>query len=144
MDACPVLCTSFEPTPLETSHVLDSVRAAFRLLGRASPEYTAWCDGSLTDLVPVRGNAAQSMSSSRPEAPGQLAVSLPARPTMLGELLVHESSHEMFHLACEIEAPDDGSDAVLYWSPVRKTGRPIDRILLAHHAFINILLYFRR
>jgi HEXXH motif-containing protein len=143
MDACPVLCTSFEPTPLETSHVLDSLQAAFQLL-RRSREYASWCDGSLTDLVPVRGNVTQSMSSSRPEAPGQLAVSLPAHPTMLGELLVHESSHEMFHLANEIEAADDGSDTELYWSPVRKMGRPIDRILLAHHAFINILLYFRR
>jgi HEXXH motif-containing protein len=38
---------------------------------------------------------------------------------------------------------DDGSDPALYYSPIRHTGRPIRWILIAYHAFANVLLFYR-
>jgi HEXXH motif-containing protein len=58
-------------------------------------------------------------------------------------MLVHEASHQYFHIARRLEAVHDGSDDRLFHSPVKGIGRPIDAILLAFHAFGNVVLFYR-
>ena len=58
-------------------------------------------------------------------------------------MLVHESSHQYFYVLQHFGSIADGSDTELYYSPVKRTGRPVTAILLAYHAFANVLLYYR-
>ena len=39
---------------------------------------------------------------------------------------------------------DDGSDTELYFSPAKQCGRPIHYILIAYHAFANVLIFSQR
>ena len=58
-------------------------------------------------------------------------------------MLVHECSHQYYHLLTRLGPVDDGSDTTLAYSPVKNTGRPISMILLAYHAFANVELFYR-
>jgi HEXXH motif-containing protein len=73
---------------------------------------------------------------------GVIHVSASPSVPAIAELLVHEASHQYFHLLCLLEAFDDGSDANLYYSPAVRTDRPLERIGVAYHAFANILLFY--
>ena len=73
---------------------------------------------------------------------GQIAISAPASPIAIAELLVHECSHQYFHLAEEFGPIQDPEDKTAYWSPVAKRYRPIGRILCAMHAFANLELFY--
>lgn len=53
--------------------------------------------------------------------------------------LVPESSHQYFYLLEKIGAIDDGSDQQLYYSPATRVDRPISRLPMAFHAFVNVL-----
>ena len=64
-----------------------------------------------------------------------------AAPIILAENLVHEASHQYVHLMTRIEVLDDGSDHTLYFSPVTGRERPLAAILVAYHAFANVLLF---
>src|SRR6266852_5178334 len=58
-------------------------------------------------------------------------------------MLVHEATHLYFHLLCSVGNVDDSSDSTLYYSPIKRQGRPIRAILLAYHAFANVVLFYR-
>ena len=58
-------------------------------------------------------------------------------------MLVHEASHQYFYAAQRFEAVSDADDRKLYYSPVKGTDRPIDKILLAFHAFANVGLFYK-
>jgi HEXXH motif-containing protein len=143
LSASPVLATASPFAVLPASDVAQQLERGWALVEEVSPRYAGWCRDVLSEVVPIEGGETFSMSASSRESPGQIALSIPASPSVIAELLVHECSHENLTLALEHGPLDDGSDTTLYWSPVKRTGRPIDRILLAHHAFINILCFQR-
>jgi HEXXH motif-containing protein len=58
-------------------------------------------------------------------------------------MFVHEASHQYFHIIRRVDTVHDHSDTRLYYSPVKGEGRPIDAILLAFHAFANVVLFYR-
>jgi HEXXH motif-containing protein len=143
VSASPVLASASPLAVLPGREVAQQLERGWALVVQTSARYAAWCRDVLSEIVPIQGGETFSMSASCRESPGQIAVSIPASPAVLAELFVHECSHENLSLAIEHGPLDDGSDTTLYWSPVKRTGRPIDRILLAHHAFINILCFQR-
>ena len=61
----------------------------------------------------------------------------------LAEMLVHEATHQYMYILCRLGDIDDGSDPKLYYSPVRRMERPLWAIVLAYHAFANVLLLYR-
>jgi HEXXH motif-containing protein len=71
-------------------------------------------------------------------------ISFPALSVRVAEGLIHESSHPLFHFALLDTLFANGQDQRLYYSPYRRADRPIDRILLAFHAFANVALFYRR
>lgn len=133
----------FALSPLPIDHIVAPLREAWRLIETASPATFRWCGRVATDVVALAGDAGTSRSGSNRDAPGQLALSVPASPLTLAELFVHECSHQYFHLAEELGSVDDGSDRRLYWSPLTRSERPLDRILIAHHAVANIIRFYR-
>jgi HEXXH motif-containing protein len=133
----------FALSPLPIDHIVAPLREAWRLIEAASLETSQWCGRVATDVIALAGDTGTSFSGSNREAPGQLALSVPASPLTLAELFVHECSHQYFHLAEELGPVDDGSDNGLYWSPLTRSERPLDRILIAHHAVANIIRFYR-
>jgi HEXXH motif-containing protein len=143
VDAYASIHVPFALSPLPIDDIVAPLRDAWRLIERASPETFQWCGRVVTDVIALAGDAGTSRSGSNRDAPGQLALSVPASPLTLAELFVHECSHQYFHLAEELGPVDDGSDSRLYWSPLTRSERPLDRILIAHHAVANIIRFYR-
>ena len=83
------------------------------------------------------------MSSSFELHPGVVALSHASPAIALADALVHEASHQHFYILGQLGPVHDGSDIQLYYSPARGADRPIDKILLAYHAFGNVLLFSR-
>ncbi|MBX3229814.1 MAG: hypothetical protein KIT84_05725 [Labilithrix sp.] len=134
----------FEPSPLETPKLVKETTELGAFLAAAAPEHLGWIQEVTCDLVPVCARDNLLLSGTCPQFPGRIAATFPLSPVALGELLVHEASHLHLGLAGELATLDDGSDPDLYYSPARKTGRPIDKILLAFHAWANICVFYEK
>jgi HEXXH motif-containing protein len=132
-----------EPCLVEPEDIVRSVRAAAAMLRRAAPPYWPWVRRVVRGIIPIGGSDAMLRSGSSATRPGLIGVSFPASPAAIAEMLVHEASHQYFHLLARLQRPDDGTDPQLYYSPVKRTGRPIRAILVAYHAFANVLLFYR-
>ncbi len=59
-------------------------------------------------------------------------------------MLIHEVTHQYYYLLTRVGQVEDGTDSNLYFSPAKQCGRPIYFILIAYHAFANVLLFSRR
>lgn len=116
---------------------------ALALIRRHAPVYLPWVDRVIRGVIPVHSTLSTIRSGSDFNRPGVIHLSFPARTFALAEMFVHEASHQYFQIAYRLSDLHDGSDRTLYYSPVRRTGRPIDKILLAYHAFANVLLFYR-
>jgi len=131
------------PCDVPAAEIVASIRSAVAILRRAAPAYWPWVRRVLRGVIPVGGSNLVIRSSSSSDRPGLIGISFPAPPIAIAEMLVHESSHQYFHLLSRLQQPDDGTDTTLYYSPVRRTGRPLRGILVAYHAFANVLLFYR-
>ena len=117
---------------------------AHAILARGSPEYLKWVEDSLSAVVPVESPAENALQSfSLTGFNGVVFVSFPSPPVKIAEMLVHECSHQYFHFGLLDTLFSNGMDKSLYWSPYVAKDRPIDRILIAFHAFANIVLFYR-
>jgi HEXXH motif-containing protein len=123
---------------------MDLCRDAVELLRGCAPEYLAWTARVLRAVIPLAAPAGLMLSGSGPHHCGALQLSLAVAPVQLAEMLVHESSHQYFYFLTRLGDVDDGSDPNLYYSPFKKMERPIRFILLAYHAFANVLVFYRR
>jgi HEXXH motif-containing protein len=117
--------------------------AAYELLAQYAPCYLPWVLRMVNVLLPLHAAPGYSESGSSDFLPGVVGASVNTSALRLAELLVHEGTHQYFHNLTGLGRVDDGSDQELYYSPVVRTQRPIDRILIAYHAFANILLFYR-
>jgi hypothetical protein len=119
--------------------------AALAGLATYAPCYFAWVSKVVRFIAPrrVRPEEFPSGSSSSNVAPGLVGVGNHGHPISLAESLVHEASHHYYYIARRLGDIDDGTDQTLYFNPFLETNRPIDRIVLAYHAFGNILLFCR-
>jgi HEXXH motif-containing protein len=115
-------------------------RAADLLLER-SPAYYLWIAAVLREVAPLVPDSAGTQSQSFPLWPGHIQVS---QATLIGMLiaLVHECSHQYFHMALW-NGPIADTDAPLLPSVLARRVRPIEKVLLGFHAFGNVLLALR-
>jgi HEXXH motif-containing protein len=121
----------------------DSVMAfsdAFNLIDANAPEYSTWVRRVVRDILVLRVGDDTMRSGSNSKWPGLVYMSV-EDPVVLADNLVHEASHQYFHLLTRIEPVDDGSDEALYFSPVAGRDRPLRAILVAYHAFANVVLF---
>jgi HEXXH motif-containing protein len=128
----------------EADEVVAGYREAASLLRAHAPEYLVWVDRIMRYVIPLIGAPGRINSGSNRGAPASSHISTNATPAGLAEMLVHESSHQYYYLLTRLGSADDGSDLTEYYSPVKQRGRPIAYILLAYHAFANVLLMTRR
>jgi HEXXH motif-containing protein len=128
---------------LTPDQILAKVRRSMQLLRDCAPEYLPWTQGVLRSVIPLHAERSEIRSGSDLDKPGAVQASFPIRTVALAETWVHECSHQYFQILTRVGPLEDGTDTELYYSPVRQMGRPIAMILLAYHAFANVLLFYR-
>jgi len=62
---------------------------------------------------------------------------------LVAEMLVHEACHQYFYLVRRLGPVHDLADTQLYYSPAVDRERRLDRIVMAYHAFANVLCFYR-
>lgn len=123
--------------------IRSSYEAAFRLIADHAAIFKPWVERTVHAIVPVDAPYGSTTSSSFEHHPTIIALSHDSPALSIADALVHEASHQHVYLLTQLGPVDDGTDTRLYFSPARRTERPIDKILLAYHAFANVLLFYR-
>lgn len=115
---------------------------ALDLLQRV-PVYSEWVERVVREIAVLNVPTGHMRSGSASGWPGLVYMSV-SEPVVLAENLVHEASHQYFHLLERVGPVDDGSDMTMYYSPVVGRTRPLSAILVAFHAFANVMIFFRQ
>ena len=121
----------------------EALANALSLLDTCSPLYAAWVRGSVCRVTALERDGTKVMSWSSLHYPGLVSMTLFDSPIDMAETLVHEASHQWFHMlnrSFRLVQPTDRERLV--WSPVKQCDRPLPRILLSFHAFGNIAIFF--
>jgi HEXXH motif-containing protein len=129
--------------PEADSRMLDALVAGLRLLDAASPAYAGWVRGIVRQVAPLALNGTVVASWSSLHYPGLISLTLFDSPIDMAETLVHEASHQRYHLLDRcFPMVELGAIENMYWSPIKRCPRPLPMLLLAFHAFGNIALLF--
>lgn len=124
-------------------YFLDKVNLAVRILKEKTPSYYKWvCDITNTIIVYHTESESYIKSGSWEDSLSQYNISVNHDQYVIAEMLVHESSHQYFNIFKKIENFASNDDAI-YFSPAVNKERPLWLILLAYHAFANVLLFYR-
>ncbi|AXT45804.1 aKG-HExxH-type peptide beta-hydroxylase [Chromobacterium rhizoryzae] len=119
-----------------------ALAAGLALLDQGAPVYGPWVRRLVRLVRPLRRSGGQVSSWSSLHYPGLVSMTLFASPLDMAETLVHEASHQHFHLADRLfPLVERGVEEWLY-SPVKRCRRPAVMVLLAYHAFGNVALFF--
>ncbi len=119
-----------------------ALHRALDLLARHAPIFLPWITRVLRRIIPVQSIPEKICSGSYQDHPGTIYMSLDCPPAAIAEILIHEASHQYYYLLSRYGAVDNGA-AQTFFSPVKGANRPISMILLAYHAFANVLLFYR-
>lgn len=119
---------------------IDTHNAAMELMDKCAPGYARWVRRLLRAVIPLESKTGGINSGSSRHEPGVVHASVDCPREGYAEMLVHEVSHQHLYAISRLGPTEDGSDPTLYYSPVKQTGRPIAMILIAYHAFANVLL----
>jgi hypothetical protein len=123
--------------------MMENVEAALRLIERSSPAFTEWVARMLRIIVPWRTTEGLFRNASNPNCCGCVMMTVHPDTARIAETFVHEISHHYFDILESMADLVNGRDAGEYWSPPRREMRPLRAILVAHHAFMNCLLYYQ-
>lgn len=116
---------------------------ALDLIDRTSPAYTDWVSRMLRIIVPWRPTPGLFRNASNPNCCGCVMMTVHPDIPRVAETFVHEISHHYFDVLESASPLVNGRDTDEYWSPPRREMRPLRAILVAHHAFMNCLLYYQ-
>lgn len=122
----------------QTARLLDCMD----FVAEHAPQYTGWIERVQAQLVLLRSEEGRIQSGNFAGYFGYTYATDLDDPLKMGEMLIHESCHQYFNVLARLGdlVEDDGR---LFYSPVVRTERPADRILLAYHAFANVELFYR-
>jgi HEXXH motif-containing protein len=123
--------------------MLGHIEAALRLIEASSPAFTEWVARMLRIIVPWRATEGLFRNASNPNCCGCVMMTVHADTARIAETFVHEISHHYFDVLESMADLVNGRDPREYWSPPRREMRPLRAILVAHHAFMNCLLYYQ-
>jgi HEXXH motif-containing protein len=143
-EALPPACAIAEDVralvvPRVSPAAMTAFEAAFEALDEHPDDYAGWVRRVVLEIVVLEVEGDGMRSGSNTSWPGVVYMSA-EDPLVLADNLVHEASHQYFHVLARVEPVDDGSDEKLYFSPVAHRERPLSAILVAYHAFANVAL----
>lgn len=122
--------------------VTHQYEAGLDLLARIAPQYYSWVTCLLKEITPMRRPGPHTIASnSSALRMGGIDLATPATASETAEMLVHECSHQYYHM-CSWLGSTVTPDAKPHYSPLKKCERPLDRILLGYHAFGNAMIVF--
>lgn len=115
----------------------------FDLMKENLPAYYRWFSRILRRVVLVQTGPQKYLRSGSEEGLcGMVYISDSKDVLSLGEMLVHEASHNYFYLITRLGEPVIHSQE-MYYSPFVNSMRSLERILLGYHAFANVYLYYK-
>ena len=128
---------TFSPDLIETlTHALD-------LLEEHLPHYFDWVVRIIRRVAVLHFERNVLHSGNQDHQYGTIHISDNSRVLSLAEMLIHEASHQYFALLNKLGPTVDPGHTELYYSPVKQCDRPLHKILLAYHAFANVMLFYR-
>jgi HEXXH motif-containing protein len=132
------------PGPHRWAEIEEVFAEAGALLEAAAPEYARWIAHVLRAVEVVSNDRGSVESGSFPAKPGSVYVTFPLRADHLATLLVHECAHNYLHQLHAAFPLVDVNDPRRYFSPFRRTDRPLYGVLLALHAAVNIWVFVKK
>lgn len=134
-EAVPADLVTDDEFPPITPDLAQPFADALDVLEHRAPEYMAWVDRVLRAVLVCRCTGGRTRSTSWMHAPGVILMSASDNPIALAERMVHESSHQHYHIASRLGATVEGDDV--------ERERSLNRILIEYHALGNLLLFYR-
>ena len=130
------------PLTSDWSQFRAEIEETTAFLESESPHYYVWASALIREVVPLADPGGGSTTSrSFGLWPGQIQMS--AGASLLGQIsmLIHECSHQYFHMArwFDFLVTDDAPEV---YSVLKETNRPFEKLLLGFHAFGNVWLAF--
>lgn len=113
------------------------------LLEEHLPHYFDWVTRIIRRVVVLHAGPNVLHSGSPEHQYGTIFISDNTRVLSVAEMLIHESSHQYLELLNKLGPTVDPNHTQLYYSPAKQCDRPLHRILLAYHAFANVMLFYR-
>ncbi len=128
---------TFSPALIETlTHALD-------FLEEHLPHYFDWVVRIIRRVAVLHFERNVLHSGNHEQQYGTIHISDNSRVLSVAEMLIHEASHQYFELLNKLGPTVDPGHTELYYSPVKQCDRPLHKILLAYHAFANVMLFYR-
>ncbi|HMJ11350.1 MAG TPA: HEXXH motif-containing putative peptide modification protein [Polyangiaceae bacterium] len=128
---------------LSVEAMADALRDALELIATHAPQYESWVGSAARIVIPTRHKPEHDTSHSFVAFPGIVVVGLPTDRGMLGELLVHETSHLHHGAVSKGHTLTTSDDPQRYWSPFPQAERNVGMLAFGFHAFANIGLFRR-
>ena len=116
----------------------EALGAVSRQLAAELPAYASVIAAGLRSVVPMPAAAGRSRSGTAKHAFAAVALALPDRSDMLGELLVHEMQHVKLTALCDLMDLFDPDDPAGYHVPWRPDPRPLDGVLNGTYAYLAV------
>jgi len=126
-----------------TDGPISSIHQGWGVIIKYTPVYGAWVASTAAGclLIDPRGtHSAQSGSSF--DHPGLIAIEPPECPFFCGEILVHECSHQQLLIYTMVAPLVTNGSREMYYSPIKRAHRSIDRVLTGAHAVGNMIVYY--
>lgn len=137
VDLAAAALETFSPALIETlTRTLD-------LLEEHLPHYFDWVVRIIRRVAVLHFERNVLHSGNHEHQYGTIHISDNSRVLSLAEMLIHEASHQYFELLTKLGPTVDPGHTKLYYSPAKRCDRPLHKILLAYHAFANIMLFYR-
>lgn len=126
--------------PGEHSKALGHLVKTFEFMKQSIPNYYNWTSYAINEIVVVRNPHPQgSISGSLFELHGHIFMSHSDCLITTFTVLIHEASHQYFHLLM-MKSPLVVKDAPHFYSSLKGIKRPLIKVLLGYHAFANICI----
>ncbi len=119
-------------------------RTAWSLIGAQLPAYREGLAAGLAAIVPLAPTAGgREISSAARQAFGAVAAALPADPTMLALLLLHEFQHVKLGAILDMYDLFDRTDSRLFKAPWRDDLRPLEALFQGTYAHVAVVEFWR-
>lgn len=120
-----------------------ALAAGVKVLWDTAPDLLAEAAALVPVLVAVRHEADVSHSVGLGDARGCVWLSAPERPLVVAETLLHEASHQLFHLVEDAAPFVLDPDPPRLQVPWRPDPRPLRAVLMGQHAWVRVLRWLR-
>ena len=123
----------------------DAARRALEILFDVDAAYGLWVACVVRYLIMMKTTCGDRVNKSRSILFrfGGIEINPDVDDTEIMELLVHECSHQYYHML-SLMHPLHRDVSTLHYSAATESQRPMERLLIAYHAQVNISIFLDR